>query len=133
MTEGGLFAHPLWPGLVRSIVVEAGTLLATGRRHRRLELPVHEMAVERVKAILAMRVPCAACGSSIQPFRSRKGKSAGRAERPGRLFLALTCALEDRIGCSRGSAASEAYERVLRHIGALKRAPTQLSLFARKR
>jgi hypothetical protein len=126
-------SHPLWSSLASAIVVEAGTLLATGRKHRRLELPVHDMPDERVKAILAMRVPCAACGAPMQPFRPRKGKSAGRAERPGRLFLALTCALEDRFGCARGHAASDATERVIRAIAASKRKPTQLDLFARKR
>jgi hypothetical protein len=111
------------------VVIEAGTLLATGRKHRRIELPVSEMPLERVTAILAMRVPCAACGSPIQPFRSRKGKSAGRAERPGRLFLALSCALGERFGCARGTAASAATERVIRDVEARRLKPKQLDLF----
>ena len=122
-------AHPLWRVLAADVVVEAGTLLATGRKHRRLELPVASFEPERVKEILSMRVPCAACGSMIQPFRTRKGKTAGRAERPGRLFLALTCALDERDGCSRGNAATDAYEREIRHLEALKRKPAQLDLF----
>lgn len=129
MSPGGLLAHPLWRRLALAVIVEAGTLLATGRKHRRLELPVHDLPLAEVQAILAIRVPCAACGNPIQPFRSRHGKSAGRAERPGRLFLALTCALGDRIGCSRGHAASDAYERVIRAVEAARRAPSQLMLF----
>lgn len=129
---GGLMTHPTWALVARSVVIEAGSLLATGRKHRRLELPVAEFSNEQVAAVLAMRVPCAACGSLMQPFRTRQGKSAGRAERPGRLFLALTCPLDQRVGCSRGAAATAAYERVIRHVEQLRsaRVVEQLNLFA---
>lgn len=127
---GGLLAHPLWRVLAVDVVVEAGTLLATGRKHRRLELPVQNYDEGKLREVLAMRVPCAACGALMQPFRPRKGKSAGRAERPGRLFLSVTCALEDRFGCARGTAATEATEAVIRNLQALKRGPHQLDLFA---
>lgn len=128
-SEGGLLTHPLFRSLASAIVIEAGTLLATGRKHRRLELPVSDRPIAELTAILSMRVPCAACGNLIQPFRSRKGKSAGRAERPGRLFLALTCTLQQCVGCSRGAAATEAYERLIRHLEAMRRGPRQLALF----
>jgi hypothetical protein len=129
MGPGGLIAHPLWRQLAPAIIVEAGTLLATGRKHRRLELPLQGFEPATVGAILDLRVPCAACGNPIQPFRTRKRGSAGRAERPGRVFLALTCTLDERVGCSRGNAASAAYEQVIRHLDALKRKPVQLGLF----
>lgn len=121
---------PLFRRVAPSIVVETGTLLATGRRHRRLELPMTGFCPEDVATIVRHTVPCAACGRHCHPFRARRGKSAGRAERPGRLFIALTCELADRIGCSRGVAATSAYERVMRFLDSLHRQPQQLPLFA---
>lgn len=132
--EGGagsprcITSDALFRKVAPSIVVETGTLLATGRRHRRLELPLTGFCPEDVVAIIRHQVPCAACGRLCHPFRARRGGSAGRAERPGRVFVALTCELADRVGCSRGVAATSAYERVVRFLDALHRQPVQLGL-----
>lgn len=106
-------AHPLWFRLKPAIIVETGPLLASGHRHRRVELRTLSLSSADVERILSIRVACAACGKSIRPFRHRRGKQAGRARRPCRLFVALTCELVDSIGCSRGRAATAAYERLL--------------------
>lgn len=105
--------HPRWPLVAAAIKVETGTLLASGRQHRRVELDARRFSIAEVAELLSIRVACAACGKTIQPLRRRRGKSAGRAERPGRLFVALTCELAENIGCSRGLAATQAYERLL--------------------
>lgn len=133
-TAGGALAacvtrHPLWRRIASAVSVEAGTLLATGHRHRRLELCVAQLDGVDVGEVEAMRCACAHCGASIKPFRRRAGKSAGRAERPGRLFLALSCELGDSVGCSRGNACTAAYERVIRDLEARRRGPSQLRLF----
>lgn len=136
--EGGrgpacITSDALFRRVAPSIVVENGTLLATGRRHRRLELPLTGFCPEDVTAILQHTVACAACGNPMHPFRTRRGKSAGRAERPGRAFIALTCDLATRVGCSRGVLATAAYERVTRFLEQLRQPPVkpvQLALFA---
>lgn len=111
-----LQAHALWRHFSTAIVVEAGTLLATGHKHRRIELHAAGFTDEQVAGLLGLRIACAACTAPISPFRRRKGKSAGRSSRPGRLFVALTCELSARIGCSRGTAATDAYERLIRAL-----------------
>jgi hypothetical protein len=118
-----LDAHPCWPLVAPAVAIESGTLLATGHKHRRIELHTERFTADQVGRILATRIQCAACTHPIAPFRVRRGKSAGRAERPGRLFVALTCELAASIGCSRGKAATEAYEGLLRALSAFKAAP----------
>ena len=108
--------HPWWQHFSAALSVEAGTLLASGHKHRRIELLTEGFTDAQVAKLLAMQVRCANCMLPIHPFRRRKGKSAGRAERPSRLFVALTCELQDKIGCSRGKAATEAYERVIKAL-----------------
>jgi len=114
--------HACWRHIAPFVTVEAGTLLASGRRHRRIELRTCTLTDGQIRKVLGVRIACASCGRPIAPFRRRRGKSAGRAERPGRLFVALTCELGDSIGCSRGQAASEAYEAL---IGALQSAGSE--------
>jgi hypothetical protein len=109
-------AHPCWRHVLPLITVESGTLLATGRRHRRIELRTNSLTDGQIAKVLTVSIGCAACGGPISPFRRRRGKAAGRAERPGRLFIALTCELAESIGCSRGQAASEAYEALIRAL-----------------
>jgi hypothetical protein len=117
-----LVEHPRWPLVAPAIKVEAGTLLASGHRHRRIEMEASGFSGAELAEIVLLRVACAACGRAIQPFRRRRGRSAGRAERPGRLFIALTCELADSIGCSRGLAATRAYEQLIFALRAVRRA-----------
>jgi hypothetical protein len=112
-----LLEHPCFGHVAPFVTVEAGTLLATGRKHRRIELRTERLSDAQIAKVLGVRVACASCGQPISPFRRRRGKSAGRAERPGRLFVALTCSLAESIGCSRGQAATEAYEHLIRALG----------------
>src|SRR3569832_744583 len=108
--------HPWCASFSPALSVEAGTLLASGHKHRRIELLTAGFTDAQVAKLQAMQVRCAHCLLPIHPFRLRKGKSAGRAERPSRLFVALTCQLADKIGCSRSKSATEAYERVIRAL-----------------
>lgn len=57
---------------------------------------------------LAFKGSCARCGNSIHVFRSRAAES--QRGFTGNIYLAACCPLSVRIGCSRGSKASEAYE-----------------------
>jgi hypothetical protein len=108
-----LVAHPVWKHVAPAVTVESGTLLASGRKHRRFEVRTARFSFAQIAKILSAQIACAACGSPIHPFRRRAGKSAGRAERPGRLFIALTCELSQSIACSRGNAASDAYAELI--------------------
>lgn len=116
-----LLAHACWPHLRKCISVEAGSLLATGRKHRRLELHTDRFSDSQIAKVLGVSIGCAACGKQISPFRQRRRGRAGRSERPSRLFLALTCPLDQSIGCSRGRAATDAYEAVIRALQATAR------------
>lgn len=122
--------HPCWSHLVAGMQVERGTILASGRAHHRIELLTAGYAPERIAAILRVRIACAACGAAICPFRSRRRKSAGRAERPGRMYVSVACELSESVGCSRGSAASAEVERLCAaiHRAQQPQAPAQLQL-----
>jgi hypothetical protein len=108
-------AHPCWHHVAPLISVEAGTLLASGRRHRRIELRSERLSDSEIDSVLAVRIACAACGAPIAAFRRRKGRrgNAGRAKRPSRLFVSVTCPLSARMGCARGAAATRAYEHLI--------------------
>lgn len=82
------------------IVAQAANDKRDGK-HSRLELRgPYGVQVKAAQFV----VHCVSCGASIHPFRVRKG---GR-----QAFLAVTCPLNERIGCSRGRAASNAYDAI---------------------
>lgn len=113
--------HPCWLHIAPFITVEAGTLLATGRKHRRIEVHTGLLSEWQIAQVLGVRIGCVACGKPVSPFRRRRGKSAGRTTRPSRLFVALTCQLTESVACSRGQAATAGYEQL---IAALQRLGT---------
>jgi hypothetical protein len=119
--------HPCFRHIAGALQVEAGTLLASGRQHRRIELHAGRYTNQQIARLLAVRVACAACQCPVAPFRKRHGKAAGRAERPGRLFVSVACELGQNVGCARGKAASEATERLAAAIVDHRRAPGPLS------
>lgn len=110
--------HPIWTHIAHRLLVESGTKLASGKAHRRIELDCAGLTEHQLAMVLAVRTRCPSCGDTVCPFRRRFGKSAGRASRPGRLFLALCCPLDVRISCSRGKAASEALGRLAGAVAA---------------
>lgn len=58
----------------------------------------------KTRAVLDYRAPCVACGALMAPFRQRKGDSS--------VYLGVTCTQERNNACSRGNAASNAYDRI---------------------
>jgi hypothetical protein len=102
--------HACWRHIAPLLSVEVGTVLASSHQHRRIELDASRLSEKQFGMLLGVLVRCPACNAGVCPFRRRFGKSAGRAARPGRLFVALACPLDVNIGCSRGKAASEATE-----------------------
>lgn len=118
-----LIEHACFPHIAGRLHVEQGTKLASGNIHRRVELDCTGLTERQLAMVLGVRVACAACGATICPFRRRFGKSAGRANRPGRLFTSVACPLDVHIGCSRGKAASDATARLAEAIEAHRRGP----------
>ena len=100
-----LLSHWLWPALRKHLRVE------TTGRHTRLEL--RDVPASLAADALAIRLPCVACGALVQPVRSRRPPGNKRRDNPtASLYLAVTCTLAQRIGCSRGKAASAEYARI---------------------
>jgi hypothetical protein len=116
-TPRSLETHPWWKHFWQALEIEAGTLLATGHKHRRIELRTALFTMEQIAKLLDLRIACAACQAAIRPFRKRAGKSAGRADRPpSRLYVGLTCQLSENTACARGAAATRAYESLIRAL-----------------
>ncbi len=61
---------------------------------------------EDAKLLLALKMPCVACGKSIHPIRSRN-KKLGTG-----LYFASSCSQDKSRACSRGNAAREEYDLV---------------------
>jgi hypothetical protein len=115
--------HPCFPHIVGRLHVEQGTKLASGRAHRRIELDCSGLVERQIEMLRSVRVRCAACGSTICPFRSRVGGRAGRASRPTRMFVSVACPLDVTFSCARGAAASSATARLAEAIEAHRRMP----------
>jgi hypothetical protein len=99
-----------WSHVAPALQAEQGAALASGRRHRRIELLTAPFSNEQLARLLLLQLPCASCGAAMFPFRRRRGRSAGRAKRPGRLFVTVACPIGVSVACSRGRAASDATE-----------------------
>jgi hypothetical protein len=106
------------------LAVETGTVLASGRAHRRIEIDGSELSQKQFGMLLGVRVACAACGATICPFRQRLGGRAGRAARPARLYVSVACPLDCSLGCARGKAASDATEALAAAVQRHQRAST---------
>lgn len=101
----GLRSHPLWLTLRTHLRVE------TTGRHTRLEL--RDVPAGLAADALAIRVPCVACGAPVAPVRCRRPPgNKRRDDATAGLYLAVTCGLSERIGCSRGKAASAEYAAI---------------------
>ena len=77
---------------------------------------------------LAFQGTCADCGAKIRPFRSRVSE-AKRGPAQHNVYLAATCPLDVRIGCSRGKRASAAYQEIWSLIRAQEADGEQRRLF----
>lgn len=99
--------HPLWPRLRQYFRIEVYDRDGSARRPRiRIELdtPPADLLAEALRATM----PCVACRNSIHPIRTRDQSGRGRT---GHFYYAPCCPLEVSVGCSRGAAAREEYER----------------------
>ncbi len=116
-----LIEHALWPSLAPYIRVEDYDRDG-GHAHPRHRLEVVAPANGiLLRQLLAMEVPCAACGSAVHPVRQRQSTSV-------HLYLAVACPLDKRYACARSSAAAKAYDEIV----AARRGwldPSQPSLF----
>ncbi len=101
--------------IVSALQVEEGAALSGGGKHHRIELICQRFSEKQIGLLLGVQIACANCGSPINPIRARN-KKAGRAKRPGRLFVAVVCAQAQSVGCSKGKAATAAVARLAKAI-----------------
>ena len=100
-----ILQHPEWP-LVRQYLRVEVYGPDTGRRGARIRLEVDRPADGiLIRRLLAIRMPCVACGRAISPVRYRQGMR--------RMYYAGTCGLDVTYRCARGHAARDEY-RVVR-------------------
>jgi hypothetical protein len=108
---------PFFSHIVDRIDVRRGSLLATGKQHVTLELDTRGLAPRQIGVLRNATVACPACGSRIQPFRTRRGRRADRIpDSVGRMFISGSCRYEDSPGCARGKAASTEVQRLVQVI-----------------
>lgn len=105
-----LTEHPIWPTLKPLIRIE-DYARDGGHRHPRHRIEVLTPTREVCDELLAVEMPCVACGSVIHPIRQRHA-TQGR----NTLFVAVTCELKVNIGCARGAAARDEYKKIVRVI-----------------
>jgi hypothetical protein len=105
-----LTEHHLWPLLAPFIRVQTYDRDGGHKdpRHRIEAALPDDPSI--VAALLTMEMPCVACAAPILPIRTRKGTRDRRA------FVAVTCPLDVRIGCSRGRAAADEYRRIVKAV-----------------
>lgn len=118
-------ALPFFGAVVHRIAVRYGSTLATGKQHVTLELDGKGLTPRHVGILRNASVICPACGSSIEPFRARKGRKTERTpETIGRMFVSVSCCYADSPGCARGKAASAEIARLVSVILAAQKPPT---------
>lgn len=115
LSRNGLMASRHWRQIRRYVHVEVYDRDG-GHAHPRVRFEVH--ASNTMLFILtAIKVPCVACGRPIHPVRARAENDDLRnpASRPppaGHHYLAVTCPLSTKIGCSRSGAARDEYNQI---------------------
>lgn len=104
--------HPLWPELRRFIIWEPADVGNPDRLfvNKKLAGP------ERMQEFLGIVSRCAKCGRDIHPVRLPKG---GKYTRP---HLAVSCELDDRLGCARSKEASDEVRRIVASLRAAESA-----------
>ena len=120
----GIMDRPEWDRLRRFFRIEKYDRDG-GHGHPRIRIEVDAPPGELLALALALTMPCVACGRAIHPIRLRNPRV--RRGSPGHLYYAPCCPLDVNVGCSRGPAAREEYER-FRTFGPVP-APTTGDLF----
>lgn len=112
-----LLSHPLWPQIATHVVVQLYTRDGGFQKPRfRLEFD-KEVSQEQQRVWTQIQVPCVACGTLIHPVRERVASKRGKT---GHLYLAPSCPLEERMGCSRGLEVHQAYLEIRQSVERLK-------------
>ena len=113
-----LMDHPLWSELLPYIRIEIYGRDG-GPKHPRHRIEVDDLPMPLRTKALACEVGCISCGRSIHPVRQRQVTRRGiRQSHRGALYYANSCPIEVRVGCSRGDAARDDYQRVRRAVDA---------------
>jgi hypothetical protein len=102
--------HPAWKWIKRKLVVEP----VNDTCNPRVRIEAREDCTDMERAIMLnlVGVTCVACGSSIQPIRSRSA---------GGMYFAAACPLEVNVACSRGRTARDEYEAMRTAILSVRR------------
>jgi hypothetical protein len=115
----GLHEQELWPEIMPFLRVEV-VHKDGGAKRPRIRIEVRPLPDGLKARVLAMTMPCVACGLPIHPIRDRHGEWArgGRSGNPAeKLYYACSCPLSVNVGCARGKAAREEYLRFRDMIG----------------
>lgn len=105
-----LLAHRLWHSLKPYVVVEE---CKDGRARLELKPLPKDLRTEALR----IKCPCVSCGASIHPIRNRRSKNQRSKTASAHLYIGVACPLSQRIGCSRGKAASLEYTRIRAAVG----------------
>jgi hypothetical protein len=99
--------HTRWNDLRPHLVAEAYVREGGGVSNPRHRIEVRGSLPEDLHGITS---PCVACGALMHPIRRRHGATLRGAA--GHAYLAATCPLSVRVGCSRTVAARDEYRRI---------------------
>lgn len=116
-----LLDHPIWADLRPYVHM---TQIGTGvdGRTPRPRIDVQRLPLDLLLRVIAVEVPCCACGRLTHPIRRRAGPVLRRDEDPERatsqgLYYAATCPLDISSRCSKGRAATADYDAMAREMG----------------
>lgn len=101
--------HPLFPKLRPFMHAEHAR---PDTRNSRVRIEVSHLPSGLLAEALKALSPCVACGTPMHPIRARRGPNLRRDSPPVHLYFAAACPLDVNVGCSRGTAARDEYERV---------------------
>jgi len=107
----------IWPEVrpyvhIEKYIRDGGSI---GKCRHRIEL--RAMPPPLRLRVLAVTMPCVACGRTIHPFRDRHAP-AKRGRANGHVYYAACCPLDISIRCSRGTEARDEYVRVADAVSA---------------
>jgi hypothetical protein len=108
-----LVEHPLWQFIKPHMKVEA-CAQDGGPMNPRYRYEVKTLPAWLEPQALLIQIPCCKCGKLIHPIRRREGENQ-RAD-SGPLYYAVACPQSENRRCSRGKAASAAYERMKKEL-----------------
>ncbi len=112
---------PVWETIRKHLVVDVYDKDG-GHKDPRIRIGFDDLPETLGRELVALEMPCVACGRPTHPLRRREGDPWTR------LFYSPTCLLAVRIACSRSRAAHLEYER-FKGITTSGRPSMQLQMF----